>query len=55
MAFYATGAPAYDVDMRGDWADVVARARSVALAAVAAWSDPSATVVTLEWIAETDR
>lgn len=55
MPFYWTGAPTYGVDVRGDWADVVARSRSAALAAAAAWSDPSATVVTLEWIAETDR
>lgn len=55
MAFYESGAPDYDVDTRGDWADVVARARSAALAAAAAWSEPGANVVTLEWIAETDR
>lgn len=52
---YWKEAPSFDVDLSGDWTEVVARARVAALTAIEGWTPSPDSIVTLEWIAESDR
>jgi hypothetical protein len=47
--------PFFDVDLSGDWSEVVARARAAAMTAIEGWTPSPESIVTLEWISETDR
>ncbi|MEZ5980324.1 MAG: HEAT repeat domain-containing protein [Planctomycetota bacterium] len=47
--------PSFEVETEGPWPEVVARARAAALEAIASWRHPPNTVVTLDWIDESDR
>ena len=53
--FYWVAGPSFEVDTQGQWPQVVERACMAATQAAAAWTAPSNTVVTLEWIDESDR
>lgn len=53
--FYSVETPSFAIDLQGPWPQVVARAREVAMQAAEGWIAPTDTVVTLEWIGESDR
>ena len=46
--------PRWEVQLSGSWDEVVERSKRMALGAMVGWIAPRDTVVTLEWIAESD-
>jgi hypothetical protein len=53
---YWSKSPVYELDLDGDWLELVTRARAQALEAARTWTVPSdSALVSLEWIGEGDR